>query len=987
MRQTQHFFFRNMAFGSLLKLQLVLWWLGPCGGPKVQAQVPLDHTLVALNRLADAGAWESVRNGVDSLELGEQPILTQIELLMLRGQANMRLQATDAAVRTLEQARALSDQHCGANSLLSAKIWNSLGNAYILAGRPSEARTALWHGMAVCPTLPDSARAKMENSLGFLYQDEGRLDSSRYYFKKAIAHWSAYPEADPINRYYPMLNLAAVLPSAVEKRQTLLALRDSLAAYPHAAPELRSTVALLLGESYLESQISDSAQWYLEAAERSLTHLPTVNPRLNWRVRLLLGQFWQQSGDAERAARYFRAAEVQLPDQPTSLSFRAEIELAEVRQLISQGVYDLAAQQLQALENELLASGWRAPVLFGRIQLLLGRIYLEQQAWDFAENYLLAALDQLQSDATHANRALLALAALNRERQQYDRALEYLQTARRRIGSPDLLLQQKWGLETGRILSASGAYRAAVDTLQTALALPVAQQLEGPWVKLQLYEALSYHYYEQVNDLPTAYTTVLQGLEVLAAYQQDQLIDENRYMARYRFERLYALGIRSAVELAQEDPVHLREAVYLLERSKSLLLNEIQPTAGIDWAKASDAYVRSIQAELDQTTALLSYFWHPGASFAFLIRADTLLAVPIENTPAAYAAISEYYQLVSTTPWQWDRNMDEKIERTHALAHELYQRLWEPLEADLPDRVVIIPDHVLHFLPFSCLEVNAGSGEYLVERYELSLHFSPQSWYNDRQQPPAEWKPHRILAFAPDFSKHSQLIELPNSERELAAISEYFSGQFLTGEKATEAAFRVEFTEADVLHFATHGLFDNAQPEYSYLAFAEQPDTTENEYLYVQEIEAISDTFDLVMMSACETALGPLYRGEGLLSLARSFYRSGARNVIATQWRVDDQTSATIVTDFYSALHRGLRTPAAMQTAQRTYLQQATGTDRHPYYWAAYLHYGTGTILNPSPRTNYVWWGVAVVGLLSVGWIYFRFFKKDANAPRRLGKV
>jgi CHAT domain-containing protein len=219
-----------------------------------------------------------------------------------------------------------------------------------------------------------------------------------------------------------------------------------------------------------------------------------------------------------------------------------------------------------------------------------------------------------------------------------------------------------------------------------------------------------------------------------------------------------------------------------------------------------------------------------------------------------------------------------------------------------------------------------------------------------------------LLALAPDFDNDSTgLAPLAFNQAEVKLLKARYQGHFLIGQMGTEGAYWAQEQEADMLHFSTHGLLNDQFPELSALAFTEQRDTLENERLFTGEIREGWRERKLVVLSACETAAGPLYRGEGLLSLARSFYQSGTQNIVATRWRVDDELSGRLMGLFYEQLAEGHSSVAALQRAQRIYLDEEGGIHQHPYFWAAYMHLGPGAQVQLQQRNRWWIWGGVVL--------------------------
>jgi CHAT domain-containing protein len=143
------------------------------------------------------------------------------------------------------------------------------------------------------------------------------------------------------------------------------------------------------------------------------------------------------------------------------------------------------------------------------------------------------------------------------------------------------------------------------------------------------------------------------------------------------------------------------------------------------------------------------------------------------------------------------------------------------------------------------------------------------------------------------------------------------------------------------VHFATHSLLNNEHPELSgvVLSLVDRAGRPQNGFLRLYDIYNLRLGSDLVVLSACQTALGGEIKGEGLIGLTRGFLYAGAPRVVATLWEIDDRTTAEVMKRFYEGmLARGERPAAALRAAQVT-MWKTKGWDA-PYYWAAFTLQG-----------------------------------------------
>jgi CHAT domain-containing protein len=188
------------------------------------------------------------------------------------------------------------------------------------------------------------------------------------------------------------------------------------------------------------------------------------------------------------------------------------------------------------------------------------------------------------------------------------------------------------------------------------------------------------------------------------------------------------------------------------------------------------------------------------------------------------------------------------------------------------------------------------------------------------------------------------LSRLPFSRREAAAIlastPRGLGKQALDFEASRKFATSGELTDYRVVHFATHALVDEAHPEFSalVLSLVDEHGKSQDGFVKLQDIYNLHLAADLVVLSACDTALGKQVEGEGVIGLTRGFMYAGASTVISSLWKVDDFATAELMTDFYKFTERGMRPAAALRAAQLDLRKQKRWRD--PYYWAGFTLHG-----------------------------------------------
>jgi CHAT domain-containing protein len=190
-----------------------------------------------------------------------------------------------------------------------------------------------------------------------------------------------------------------------------------------------------------------------------------------------------------------------------------------------------------------------------------------------------------------------------------------------------------------------------------------------------------------------------------------------------------------------------------------------------------------------------------------------------------------------------------------------------------------------------------------------------------------------------------RLERLGGSRKEAQAISALAgpgkSYVALDFEASRKTAMGAEVSSARVVHFASHSLLNARHPDLSgvVLSLVDESGHPKDGFLQTRDVYKLRLSADLVVLSACQTALGEDVRGEGLLGLARGFMYAGAPRIVASLWPVPDRATSELMRHFYEGvLQQGLRPAAALRAAQLAVRREKRWTS--PYYWAAFILQG-----------------------------------------------
>ena len=374
---------------------------------------------------------------------------------------------------------------------------------------------------------------------------------------------------------------------------------------------------------------------------------------------------------------------------------------------------------------------------------------------------------------------------------------------------------------------------------------------------------------------------------------------------------------------------------------------------------------------LSPQQTFLSYFVGDSAIFAFVVRPDTFAVFTILKDFSLESSIKKlrdglygYHTAAVKTEKLYDMKADSFAEA----AFILHQKLLTPLSNLLTKEVIIVPDGILGYIPFDVLLAEKpkdatlfSSHSYFGKNHVISYNYSATLW-QEMQDKKHKTEPEKsFIGFAPYFNGDTTLFSklysddvtmrrgldsLKYSGEEVFKAQKLMAGEAVLNQNATKQKFEENVGNYRIVHLATHGKANDKMGDYCFLAFSKPKDSLENELLYVQDIYNISLNADLVVLSACETGIGELKKGEGIVSLARAFAYAGAKSMVTTLWSVNDKSTMQIMENFYRQIKKGQTKDFALWKAKQLYLEKAKNDTAHPYFWSAFIPIGDMKALN-----------------------------------------
>ncbi len=356
--------------------------------------------------------------------------------------------------------------------------------------------------------------------------------------------------------------------------------------------------------------------------------------------------------------------------------------------------------------------------------------------------------------------------------------------------------------------------------------------------------------------------------------------------------------------------------------------------------------------ELDSDEFIWNYFSGPSGVYTLSLGAESCDLRRLSSEDSLSALVSEYRTRSALMPSL--QNFREEMSELNAMSFELYKHVVIPVlpaTGKLPEKVVVLPDGVLHYLPFEALVTVANSGlgneRYLIEDTEISYAYGYRSIeaYSPRQVR----FDGEFMGLAPAFGSSgasTSWSQLRGAQVELDRVASLFNEASVSKDLNCMDWFRGRAGQYRIMHFSTHAFTDPIDPLRSGLLLNAGSESLQDGTLKVSDLYFSSLPAEMVVLSACQTGDGPIRRGEGAISLAHGFFYAGSPAVLMTLWPSNDASGADLMSNFYKVLLEGNTKRAALSTAKRSYLASHDGYMKHPYFWA-------GMVLVGDPRPLY----------------------------------
>lgn len=622
-------------------------------------------------------------------------------------------------------------------------------------------------------------------------------------------------------------------------------------------------------------------------------------------------------------------------------------------------------KQALALQKANNNRGWEAQTL-----TYMAAVFNSLGDWPTASDYFNQAFALSRIDRNLEANVLLNLARAERDRNNLANARQHIEKALENIESlRTMIVSQDW--RASYLASKRDYYEFYIDLLMRLHQESPAKGHDA--AALQASERARAR--SLLETLGEARIDIREGVDPQLLAREQDLQHQINYK---EMQRIRLLSDKSTEEQTQQ-----------LEKELNVLLisyNEVRAQI----RARSPRYAALMQPEpltlheiqqqvLDGETVLLEYSLGDEKSYLWVITQTDFKSFVLPKRAVIESASRRVYELLTNS------NKLEARRATELAATELGQILLGPAVALLEKkRLLVVSEGALQYVPFAALSLPEAQGSYrpllathevislpsasvlaVLRREASSREIAPKAiavladavfQRNDPrlQQARLNAKPQLVddqLGEQSDLlrsAKESGVISfqrLPFTRQEAEAIVNLAGGsaslKALDFAASRDTVFDAKLDQYRIVHFATHGLLNSRHPELSgiVLSLVDKDGRARDGFLRTHDIYNLKLRADLVVLSACRTALGNEVKGEGLLGLTRGFMYSGTPRVVASLWDVRDEATSRLMSHFYEKMLReNLRPAAALRAAQLMLLKEPRW--QAPYYWAGFTLQG-----------------------------------------------
>ncbi|NJK37683.1 MAG: CHAT domain-containing protein [Oscillatoriales cyanobacterium RM2_1_1] len=851
------------------------------------------------------------------------------------------------------------------DSIGEAANLNNIGGLYDALGESQKALEFYNQSLRLFQALEDrEGEATTLNNLGHIHSGLGEKQKALEFYNQSLRLLQAL--GDSQGEAITLNNIGNVYNAIGEKQDALEFLYQSLALSRAVGNRTEAAILNNIGLVYASlGERQKALDFYNQAlsVKRALGDSRGEATTLN-----NIGTLYDALGEPQKA--------VEFHDQALSLRRAVGDTRGEATTLNNLGlVYDTLGEPQKALEfyNQALSLRRAVGDPRGEATTLnnIGTIYFsleeQQKALEFFSQSL--PLSRAVGDRALEALSLTNIAVLERSRGKLEAALQNIEAAiailedlRTEVNSPEL--------KTAFFATTQNKYEFYIDLLMELHQQPSNQMPD------QGFDARALHISERskartlLELLQEANANIREGIDAQLLAQEKLLQQKLDAVEKRRLE------LSSQAESLDEQQIRIQQQQKTLTEQYQALQSKIRATSPNYAALTQPEPLTLAQIQqqvLDEETVLLQYALGKNRSYLWVVGKNSFNSYILPPRLEIETAIRSF-----STALNNPRATTSAELAAAKTAEDLSNLILQPAAAQLDrKRLLVVADGALQYIPFAAL-AQPESPEYqpLILNHEIVNSPSASTIAILRQETQNRQSGEKTIAVLADpvfnmddervstqqtidqdtlpiaaqqISRSAQTAgidwnRLPGTRQEAQVILE------LVPEAERTEAFdfnanrdwtQQDLTDYQIIHLATHGFFDAANPALSgiVLSLVDQRGNWQNGYLRLHEIFNLKLPAELIVLSACQTALGDNIRGEGLVGITRGFMYAGTPRVMSTLWQVDDKGTAELISRFYHKLLIENLSPAAALRSAQIELWQIERW-RSPHFWASFTLQG-----------------------------------------------
>ncbi|HEU5291777.1 MAG TPA: CHAT domain-containing tetratricopeptide repeat protein [Cyclobacteriaceae bacterium] len=858
-------------------IQLIDGSIGQSKNPTL-LNIKRTEALIRLGKLEDAEALLNKLKGEEGKNLFYKALIEMNYGALYQNQGR-----NDLAIEELQKALNDLEQDNNSTSLEAAEALAYLGNVYRSIGKYVQAEEQLQHALAIREEkLPETHEliAASFNDLGLVYTQLD-IDKAFEYYEKALEmyqklHGNDHPKIAIANTNLGYLYHAEKLyGDAVNNYESALKIWEKIYSQPHPNKAL---VLMNLGQTYSSMGDQKAALAFYEKARTMYeSSQGKKHPDLAYVYNLLGNELKAQHKFDEAIINYQKALIANIPN----------------------------------FDNEDVSVNPRINIYYNGTQLLYSLMYKAQ------------ALEAKYHGATLKDSDLVA-------------GIKALQVADSLIDK----LRQQTTNESDKIMLGSIANEVYGDGVRIAYLLS-----DAGLKNRKAYRELSFYFAEKSKSAVLLEAISDTNAKSFANIPNTVLDEEKNLKAA-----IALISQKLAQKPSDEEEKYFRETLYTLNKSYQEFTRRIESQYpeyfNLKFNSASPSIVQ-LQNILPEKTALISYFIDEDENNIENSRLYTFILTNKKFSISNVRLPKEYDKYITGL-----RNgLYFQEPRTFSLSSRNLSKLLIPKISGSINDLVIIPTGRMGVIPFETLLTKTPKEtqtfkeyDYLLNQYSVRYEFSA-SLVLQKKKEGIDLKISSVMLCAPvSFPEKDNLNDLPGTETEINTIANLFKeknigSQVYLKSDANETAIKSNsLKNYSLVHFATHGVVDENSPELSRI-YLQNDSESEDGNLFAGEIYNLELNAQLVALSACQTGLGKISKGEGVIGLSRALVYAGAKSIIVSFWSVADESTAALMTDFYKQL---LENPSLnySRDLRQAKLNLMKGQYAAPYYWAPFILIG-----------------------------------------------